>query len=185
MKDKLLFLSHFIRNPKEVGAISPSSIFLTNEIIKNIDFEKSKNIVELGSGLGAFTKVILKKSKPSARLLCFEVNEKFCEYLNNRIKDKRLTIVRTCAEDVNKSLKMLGMHEADCVVSGLPFRNFSDAKKMKILKEVRNSLSDNGTFILFQYTNGLSKMLESCFAKVERAFVPLNIPPAFVYKCEK
>ena len=185
MKDSLLLLSNFIKNPKETGAVAPSSKFLTKEIIKKINFKTSKNIVELGPGLGTFTKPILKKATPDTRLFCFEVNKKFCSYLTKSIVDERMTIIKAGAENINKNLKKFKIKEADCVVSGLPFLNFPEAKKRKILQEVKNSLSGNGKFVLFQYTNGLGRLLESYFSKVSRTFVPINIPPAFVYVCGK
>ena len=77
MNDSLLMLSSFMKKPKEIGAIAPSSKFLTNEIIKSIDFSNSDCIVELGPGLGTFTKPLLKKANPKTKLLCFEINKKF------------------------------------------------------------------------------------------------------------
>ncbi|MBS3114622.1 methyltransferase [Candidatus Woesearchaeota archaeon] len=185
MKDSLLLLSNFIKNPKEVGAVAPSSKFLTKEIIKNIDFKNSKNIIELGPGLGTFTKRILKKSKPNTKLFCFEVNKQFCSYLKKNVIDERLIVVNASAEKINNNLKIFNIQDVDFIISGLPLLNFPDAKKRAILHEVKNSLCDNGKFILFQYTNGLGKILESYFNKVNRSFVPLNIPPSFVYVCEK
>ena len=185
MNDSLLLLKNFIKNPKEVGAVVPSSKFLTKKIVGAIDFKRSKAIVELGPGLGTFTKAILKKSKPNAKVFCFEVSKKFCSYLTKNVIDKRLTIINASAEKLNSNLKKINIKEVDCIVSGLPFLNFSNAKKRKILNEVKNSLNEKGKFILFQYTNELSKMLKSHFNKVERKFVPLNVPPSFVYVCER
>ena len=185
MRDSLMLLSSFMKNPKEVGAVAPSSRYLTKEIVKHIDFESSKNIVELGPGLGTFTKVILKKAKPGARLFCFEINKKLCGYLKKTIDDKKLVIINAGAEELGSHLKKLKISKVDCIVSGLPFRNFPIAKKSKIIKEVKNLLSDKGKFILFQYTNELSSILKSHFSKVYRKFVALNMPPAFVYICEK
>ena len=185
MKGSLLLLSNFIKNPKEVGAVAPSSKFLTNEIIRNIGFKKSKNIVELGPGLGTFTRAMLKKAEPGTRLFCFEVNKKFCSYLAKNIIDERLTIINAGAEKISSNLKKLKIQNVDFVISGLPFLNFSDTKKRSILKEVKSSLNENGRFILFQYTNGLDKLLESYFNNVNRKFVPLNMPCAFVYVCGK
>lgn len=185
MKDSLLLLSSFVKNPKEVGAVAPSSKFLTKEIIESIDFGASRNIVELGPGLGTFTKAILEKASPKARLFCFEVNKKFCSYLEKNVVDDRLLVVNACAEKISSYFKKFNIKEADCIVSGLPFLNFPEPKKRKIIQEVRNSLSSNGRFILFQYTNGLSKLLKSQFSKVDRKFVPLNVPPSFVYVCGK
>ena len=185
MKDLLLFLSNFIKHPIETGAVASSSKFLTEQIIKNIDFKNSKNIIELGPGLGTFTKVILKKSKPSAKIFCFDVNKKFCDYLSKNIKDRRLVIINAGAEKIGFYLKKFNIKKVDLIVSGLPFLAFQKSKKRKILCDVKNALNDNGKFSLFQYTNGLSKMLEEYFPKVEGKFVPLNIPPSFVYTCEK
>ena len=185
MNDSLLMLSSFMKKPKETGAIAPSSKFLTNEIIRSIDFNNSDYIVELGPGLGTFTKPILKKAKQSAKLLCFEINKKFCNCLNKNINDKRLVLINSGAESIKHNLRKFGVKKIDCVVSGLPFRNFSDTKKKRILVGIKNSLKDGGRFVLFQYTNGLSAMLETHFKKVRRKFVPFNVPPSFVYVCAK
>ena len=184
MKDSFLMLLNFLENPKEIGAVVPSSKYLTKEIIKNIDFKNSKNIVELGPGLGTFTKVILKKADPTSKVICFEVNRKFCSYIAKNFADTKLILVNAGAEDIGKNLRNLNIKNADCIVSGLPFRNFSNIKKKKILMEVKNTLNPQGKFILFQYTNSLGKILQSYFSKVNRLFVPINMPPAFVYVCE-
>ena len=185
MNDSLLLLSNFVRNPKEVGAVVPSSKFLTNEIIKNIDFEKSKYIVEQGPGLGTMTKLILKKVNQNTTLFCFEVNKKFCNYLSKNIHDKRVKIIRASAEEMSVALRKFDISKVDCIISGIPFSYFPKKKKEKIIQEIKNSLNDNGRFILYQYTNGLSRMLESYFNKVDRKFVAFNVPPSFVYVCEK
>ncbi len=185
MKDSLLLLSNFMKNPKEVGAVAPSSKFLTREIVNKIEFKKSNNIVELGPGLGTFTKAILKKAKPDTMLFCFEINKKFCAYLSKNIIDRRMMVLNAGADKISSNLDEFNIKEVDYIVSGLPFLNFSDTKKRRIFQEIKISLSDEGKFILYQYTNGLSKLLKSYFGKVDRKFVPLNIPPCFVYTCEK
>ena len=176
---------NFLKNPKEIGSITPSSKYLTNEIIRNIDFKNSKNFVELGPGLGTFTKEILKKASPDSNIMCFEVNREFCAHLNKTYADRRLTIINAGAEKMRENIDKIGMKNADCIVSGLPFRNFSLAKKKKILSEVKNCMDKGERFILFQYTNSLEKMLGSYFSSVNRASVTLNIPPCFVYVCRK
>lgn len=185
MKDFLLFLSNFVKNPLDTGAIAPSSRFLTDEITSKIDFKNSRNIVELGPGVGTFTKAILKKSKENARVFSFELNRDFCSHLSRNIDDSRLKIINESAENIASNLKKFKVQEADCIVSGLPFLDFPEAKRRKIIKEVKNSLSSRGRFILFQYTSRLGRLLESNFGKVERTFVLANMPPAFVYVCEK
>lgn len=185
MNKSMLFLANFIKNPREVGAIAQSSKFLTKEIIRNIEPEKPQNIVELGAGLGAFTESILKKASPGSKVFCFEINKRFCRHISENLADERLIVINAGAEKLSAKLKVLNAEKADCIISGLPFFNFSESKKRKILMEVTNSLSDKGRFVLFQYTNGLGRLLHSSFSKVKRKMVPLNIPPSFVYVCEK
>ena len=185
MKDSVLLLSSFIKNPKDTGAVAPSSRLLTREITRNIDFRASRCIVELGPGVGTFTMSILRNAMPHTKLFCFEVNKKFCVYIANKIRDERLTIINAGAEELSLHLKKLKVEKADCIVSGLPFLNFPYSKKRKILNEAKNCLNDNGKFILFQYTNGLSRLLELYFSKVKKKFVAFNLPPSFVYICEK
>jgi len=144
-----------------------------------------KNIVELGPGSGVFTKEILKRASPDTRLFCFEVNNEFCSHLRKNISDKRMKIINAGAEDIMANLSRYNLGEVDCIVSGLPFRNFPVQMKEEILEGVKGSLKEDGRFILFQYTNGLVEMLESYFSDVYRTFVPLNMPPAFVYVCGK
>ena len=112
-----------------------------------------------------------------------EVNEKFCNHLSSNIKDHRLIVIHSGAENIQKELKKLKLKNADCIISGLPFKNFSEDKRKKILDQVKMSMKRNGKFILFQYTNGIEPQLESSFSKVDRKFVPINLPPAFVYAC--
>ncbi|MBI1935562.1 methyltransferase [Candidatus Woesearchaeota archaeon] len=185
MKDSLIMLSKFIKKPREVGALAPSSKYLTREILKWIDFKNSKTIVELGPGLGTFTKPILKKARPDTKLVCFEVNKEFCHHISNTINDKRLVIVNAGAEEICSNLKKLSIGDADCIISGLPFRAFTEPTRRKILQEARNVLGKQGRFILFQYTNGIGDLLDSYFDSVGRTFVPLNVPPSFVYVCVK
>ncbi|MBI2656338.1 methyltransferase [Candidatus Woesearchaeota archaeon] len=177
-------LISFFKKPKETGAITISSKYLTNEIIKNIDFKNSRNIIELGPGLGTFTKAILKKANPDAKVVCFEINNKFCNYINKNCADEKLIVINAGAGNIRKKLNKLSIKKVDCIVSGLPFRNFSKAKKEKILAEVKNTLNGNGRFVFFQYTKDISTMLGFYFSKVKKSFVPLNIPPCFVYLCE-
>src|SRR3989344_7057810 len=137
MKELMLILTNFVKKPKETGAVAPSSRFLTKEIISSIEFESSENIIELGPGLGTFTKEILKKAKPSAKMFCFEVNKGFCSYLNENINDSRMTVINKGAESISAHLKKFKLGKADCIVSGLPFLSFDDSKREKILNEVK------------------------------------------------
>ena len=55
-----------------------------------------------------------------------------------------------------------------------------------ILKEAHKSLAIGGMFIQYQYSLTYFRKLKSVFKdKISLDFEPLNIPPAFVYRCKK
>ena len=185
MNDKLLFFSAFVKYPKEIGSVIPSSKFLTSEILKNIDFKNAKYIVEYGPGTGCITTEILKRARKDAKILCFEINKKFCSYLMNKIKDQRLIIINDTAENIRKYLKKLSITKIDYVISGLPFSALPDNKKNAIVEETKNTLKNDGRFVVYQFLNNFKKCLYNYFSKISTKFVPLNIPPCFIYVCEK
>lgn len=185
MDEKILFFSTFIKYPKEIGSVVPSSKFLIKEILKNIDFKTARYIAEYGPGTGGITSEILKMARKDARILCFETNKKFCDYLRESVKDKRLIVINDSAENIKKYLKKFSIPKIDYVISGLPFSSLSINKKCIIMEETKSTLKDDGKFVIYQFLNNFKKHLYNYFSKISMKFVPLNIPPCFVYTCEK
>ena len=134
--------------------------------------------------MGIITQGILQQARPDAQIVCLEINKKFCDSLNERFETERLTVVNAEAISLARQLALLGLEKADCIVSGLPFRNFHAPLKEDVLRSVASSLHRNGAFVLFQYTNGLDELLAAHFRTVKRHFVLRNVPPAFVYTCK-
>ena len=79
MKNSLF--SHFIRNPRQVGACCPSGSALCHEIVSNMNINTADLVVELGPGTGAITKHIVDAMLDPAKLLCVELNSNFVEQL--------------------------------------------------------------------------------------------------------
>lgn len=53
IQEKLLFLYKFSRAPKQIGSITPSSIFLAQKMLDQVDWNRVEHIAELGAGTGA------------------------------------------------------------------------------------------------------------------------------------
>ncbi len=179
--EKILFAKSFLKNWREVGSITPSSRFLAKKMVAGIDFAKANVIVELGPGSGIFTREILRKMKPEAKLILLETNHDFCENLAT-IDDERLVVA--CDSAMNMQ-KYLDGGFADYIVSGIPLANLSRENKDELLRISHNTLRSGGGFSQFQYTLESRKDLKKVFGKVKVRFVPLNVPPAFVYYCLK
>lgn len=63
------FLTEYIRNSQTIGAIAPSSKYLTKNMIKNIDFANCSAIAEYGAGTGIFTAEVIRKRKKDQSFL--------------------------------------------------------------------------------------------------------------------
>jgi phospholipid N-methyltransferase len=148
-------------------------------MLKPVDFSKAKVIVELGAGTGVFTRAILKRMRKDARLFVFEINPAFVNQLKT-IKDKRMTLLAKPAEQLSRHVP-----RADAVISALPLMAFPQKSVQKILAEVKKVLTPEGIYVQFQYGIKSLKLLKRIFADVTLDFTPLNVPPAFVYRCKK
>lgn len=179
--DKLTFMREFFKHWRTVGSITPSSKWLVRKMLKPLDFRRANVVVELGPGLGCVTKALLKRMKPTARLIVLEMNEDFCQKLR-MIKDSRLIVYHQSALELKQ---YLGNEQADYVVSGIPLALLPTKDKSRLLSLVRNGLAQDGRFVQFQYSLESYQDLKSTFKAVNLDFTVLNIPPAFVYSCLK
>lgn len=185
MAKKTHFLKQFWQEKKMVGSMVPSSRFLAEKMLQNIDFKHAHFFVELGPGNGVFTKQILEKMNPDAKLLVFELNTSFFKQLKAEIKDERVILINDSAEKIQDYLNENDILYADYIISSLPLANFPNKLKNAIIEASYNALKNKGKYIQFQYTLNAKKNLEEQFQRVHLSFTPLNLPPAFVYTCIK
>lgn len=181
---KKKFISEVLKSTGTIGALSPSSSFLAKKMLEPITFDIAKCIVEFGPGTGVFTKKLLENMTSDAILLAFEINPTFIAELQ-KIEDKRLIVINDSAEKIEEYLTKHNQTSADYIVSSLPFAMIPDTVVHNILTNSDSSLSNEGKYIQFQYSLNAKKKLESYFSKVDINFTLLNLPPAFIYVCEK
>jgi phosphatidylethanolamine/phosphatidyl-N-methylethanolamine N-methyltransferase len=185
MAKKRAFLKQFIQDRKTVGSVRPSSRFLSEKMLENIDFLDAKTIVELGPGTGVFTEKILEKMAVDAQLLVFELNKNFMRGLRKKIKDPRVIFIHDSAEKMEEYLEKHHLAQADVIISSLPLFNFPQELRETIISNAYKILKNAGKYIQFQYSTQAKKLLETTFDQVSITFTPLNFPPAFVYTCDK
>lgn len=186
MNSKLVFFSNFLSNPKEVAAIAPSSKHLIKQILSNVALEDAKFLVEYGPGVGTVTDALLKKLSPDGKIICFETNPKFCSLIKNNIKDDRLVVINDSAENLAYHLKRLNMPNIDYAFSGIPFSLIEPKNKKEIIKTTRDKLREGGKFVVYQqYSTMLRKYLRIYFENIKTKFEFRNIPPSYVFVCER
>ena len=179
------FFKEAVKDIRNSGTIAPSSKYLIDKMLKNIDFSKTQTIVEYGAGNGKITKELLKRLDKNSKLICFEINTKFYTHLLS-INDKRLTVVNESSENIKKICGDLNLDSVNHFVSSLPLTNMPDQVSEQIVIESYAILKENGSFLQYQYSlTYLKKFKEIFLNKVILNFELRNIPPAFIYKCKK
>ena len=183
MVTKRSFIKQFFKDRQMVGAVSPSTRFLGERMLENIDFSTAKLIIELGPGSGVFTDIIMQRMLPDAKLITLELNDEFYESLSQRINDPRVEIIHDSAEHLENFIPK--GEKVDCVISSLPLMVLPEKLRINIVKSSHDILKPKGTYMQFQYSLQSKKLLESVFDSVSVRFTIKNLPPAFVYTCQK
>lgn len=178
------FLIEYVKSPRTVGAIAPSSEKLARKMVSDIDFNNAKCIVEYGPGTGVFTDKLVKNKRKDTILILVEYNEEFYKQLVKKYNHyDNIFIINGSAENIDKYLETYKLEKADYVVSGLPFASLPKNVSNKILKKTGKILNKKGLFITFQYTLLKKEYISSFFRDTNYERVFFNLPPAYVLKC--
>jgi phospholipid N-methyltransferase len=179
----LLFARNFLKYPKLLGSLVPSSPFLVNQLMSKVDWERARVVVEYGPGIGNITREILQRMRPDAVLVAIELNSEFVEYLRDEIRDPRLHVVYGSASEVGAILARLNLDRADYIISGIPYSTIPDPVRRTIVRESRRLLEPTGALVVYQFTRTVLPYLEPIFGQVQQDFNLLNILPARIFYC--
>ena len=175
------FLRGFIKHPKMVGSIIPSSRILISKMLAPVDWANTKVFVEYGPGVGTFTRPILDLLGPEATLVTIDTNPDFTAYLKNSIDDPRLVAVTGSAAEVEKILADRGLGKADYVLSGLPFSTLPPGVGQGIAKATAAVIRPGGAFLIYQFSPKVRDFIAPFFERIERGFEWVNVPPATLF----
>lgn len=180
---KVKFLFHSLKNFQEMGTVVRSSSAMCRKMTQFIKKDDAV-IVELGAGDGVITSYILKTMAHDAKLFVFEINPELCEIVS-RIDDPRMILINDSAQNMDGHLKIHGVTAVDSIISAIPFLVLPKDLTQEILMTCKKNIKIGGTFIQMHYANGIKKMYQAIFGNVDTHFVPLNIPPGYVFLCIK
>jgi len=175
LKHHFSYLQQFIASPRTVGTLVPSSPWLCNTMLKQVEWDSALSIAELGAADGVLTKRILAKMRPDAELGAYEIQPNFIQQLK-RIEDPRLQVLARSAEQLER--------DYDVIFSCLPLLSIPLRISLRILQQAQKTLrTRNGTLVLFQYSQLSEKILSRYFSWTKVREVR-NFPPALVYICK-
>jgi phospholipid N-methyltransferase len=179
----LLFGRNFIKHPKMLGSLIPSSRFLVNRVLGEVDWQQARVLLEYGPGVGTFTSEILRRMRPDAVLIALETNSDFVRFLRHRLHDDRLHVIHGSAADADAALAHLALSHADYVISGIPYTTMPAEVRDIILHKTHSVLDPNGAFLVYQFTRTVLPSLQRVFGFVYQDFEPLNVMPARLFYC--
>jgi phospholipid N-methyltransferase len=192
LAERLLFVSKFLRNPRHVGALLPSSPALGRRVARHLPSDPATVIVELGAGTGALTRHVVERHPRPSRFLAVEIDPEFCQTLTRRWPS--LDVECGSAANLPAMLESRGWLPAGHVFTGLPFASLPGDVTDDIICAVDASLAPGGTFTTFQYSHAFPlppaarfrAAMESRFGPwISRERVLGNVPAAFVLTWRK
>ncbi len=175
-----LFLQEFLKSPRTVASIVPSSAFLERRVVRAAEPKHARVVVELGAGTGGITRALLESMSPESCLLAIERTAEFAERLRE-IDDPRFEVVHDCASSILHRLRERGFSAADAVVSGIPFSTMPEAVCAEIITGVVEALRNGGRFVAYQFTDRVADYARPILGKPRVEHELMNVPPLRVF----
>lgn len=180
----LKFFGLWLRRPRSIGAIAPSSRRLAAAIADEVDFAAPGVVVELGGGTGSITRALIARAAHPDDVVVVEREASLCERLTARFPGVR--VIHGDARALKPLLAAHGIGPVKAIVSGLPLRSLSDPCREAIIGAAFSVLAPGGVFV--QFTYGLAEPVRTALAGriglVGRRsrWVIGNLPPAALWR---
>ena len=191
LRDGLGFFGSFLKSPTSVGAVLPSSRFLSRALVGDLSHLKEGDlVVEYGPGTGPMTAVIHERLPLGVRYLGIELEPSFCDLLTARFQGMQFHC--GSAGDVREILAQRGLPRPARIISGLPFASLPAPVQDAVVDGLVWALDDSDCdFRTFQYVHAYRMKAAQRFrARMEERFehferlspVLRNVPPAYVLR---
>lgn len=176
------FLSAWLRNPLQTGAVVPSGSALATAMAAQVEPGRGK-IVELGAGTGVITRALLTRGVTAEKLLLVEKNQSMAKRLTQRFP--QVLVLRGDAGRLKGILDQAQFGLPATVVSSLPLLSLPTHIRLRVLSQIFSILVEGGKLVQFTYSplppipTTLATALGVTGSRVAR--VPWNLPPAAVW----
>ena len=177
--DEIRFFKGWMKNPRNVGSVIPTSDHMAKRMASVIDTGSGLPVLELGPGTGVITRAILQRGVKPDQLFCVEYSAEFVKKLRRDFDD--VQIIEGNAFDLNATLGEANILKFDCVVSALPLLSFPKAVRVALIKDLLSRMPTGRPIIQFSY-GPLSPVPPISGVTVRHLeFVFRNVPPAQIW----
>jgi phospholipid N-methyltransferase len=177
LRSAAIFFRGFVENPAMVASVVPSSQATIDAMLAKVDWTRCRVFVEYGPGVGTFTTRILDLLPPDGHLIAIDTNPRFIDFLKKTIDDPRFEPVLGSAADVESIVRAAGFHEADYVISGLPFTALPQDVAEGIVDATYAVLRVGGAFMTYQFLPTARDLTAARFDRTDKGLALLNVPP--------
>lgn len=182
--DRAIFLQQFLRNPRQIGSVIPSSRYLERRVVALADIAHAKTVVELGTGTGGITRAVLATMSADTRLLGIEINPRLHQLLTG-FDDPRLITHFGSAEQLSEILRRHQLPAPDAIISGIPFSTMDRELGSRILAAIADTLAPGGRFVAYQVSAQVARLARPVLGIPRRQIELRNIPPMRVYRWDQ
>lgn len=185
----LKFLGEFIRQPKVLGSVIPSSPTYMKFFTRQIDLHGAKVVVEIGPGTGVATEHILPRLPQGCRFFAVELSHVLAKQFRRNFPE--VTLHERSAADLPEICRLEGVEQVDAIYSGLPWASFSEPLQRSLLEAIRRVLKPGGKMVTLGYNIGelmengkrfYKQLAPRYFSRVGKSkLVWRNVPPGFVF----
>jgi phosphatidylethanolamine/phosphatidyl-N-methylethanolamine N-methyltransferase len=187
--DSVYFLRRFLRQPRNIASIWPSSRYLTERMFADLSVETGDLLLEYGPGTGSFTAEVerMRAAGLNVGYLGIEKDPGMYQFLVRRFPG--LDFVLGDATDVTDICRERRLPRAAAVISGLPMIFLDRSVVENIFAATGQCLTPNGVFRTFSYVHSypsrsaaeVRDLMDLCFEEYDLGTPVLrNLPPAFV-----
>ena len=173
----LHFMREFVRHPRQIGAICPSSPVLARRIASLVP-PGDGVVLELGPGGGAVTSALLRHGVAAADLVLIERSEPLVAQLARRFPG--VALIHGDAAHL-AGYAQLRARPLRAIVSSLPLRSLPRPLVRRILAQVAEVSAPGTRFIQFSYAlHAVDALPAHGFERDKACLVWRNLPPARV-----
>lgn len=181
LKEGELFFRQWLRSPKSMGSVIPSSRFLARAVAGEAAWQPGQFVIELGGGTGAISEGLIARGIPRENLVVIELDSSLHGFLKERLPGCQ--VIQGDATRLDEILARYPIGEIGTVISGLPMVGMPPGFQRAIIDQGFKVVRPGGFMLQYSYSPVPPVPAAKLGIKASIArFVPLNVPPAFVWK---
>lgn len=180
-KETELFFRQWLRSPRSMGSVIPSSRALARAVARAMDWQPGQTVVELGAGTGAISRGLLEAGLPPEAITMVELDRPLFEYLRDRFEGVR--VINGDATRLADILRQQGVEKVSTVISGLPMVNMPLEFQRAIVEQSFAATGSKGALLQYSYSPVCPIPAKKLGVSAELVrYVLRNVPPATVWR---